>query len=181
MHYVIFFFFFKQKTAYEMRISDWSSDVCSSDLFTTMGLLYNADSPQGRYVPAQSYAAYSNLIRQLYRAEYLRREKTDPRTRIYAFRKGDAEVRVAWSMDPPARVFLETTRPLTVVDIMGNETVLQPQDGAVSLRLVKDPVYVKSRRGQVAAVRKEGRDRNVADSVLGSADDQGTGHGYYGY
>src|SRR3546814_13495295 len=30
--YTIFFFFFKQKTAYEMRISDWSSDVCSSDL-----------------------------------------------------------------------------------------------------------------------------------------------------
>src|SRR3546814_1511987 len=29
VHYV---FFFKQKTAYEMRISDWSSDVCSSDL-----------------------------------------------------------------------------------------------------------------------------------------------------
>src|SRR3546814_19986019 len=28
------FFFFKQKTAYEMRISDWSSDVCSSDLCT---------------------------------------------------------------------------------------------------------------------------------------------------
>src|SRR3546814_9330133 len=27
-----FFFFFKQKTAYEVRISDWSSDVCSSDL-----------------------------------------------------------------------------------------------------------------------------------------------------
>src|SRR3546814_2545261 len=30
--WVIFFLFFKQKTAYEMRISDWSSDVCSSDL-----------------------------------------------------------------------------------------------------------------------------------------------------
>src|SRR3546814_7830171 len=30
--YLLFFFFFKQKTAYEMRISDWSSDVCSSDL-----------------------------------------------------------------------------------------------------------------------------------------------------
>src|SRR3546814_3961051 len=28
-----YFFFFKQKTAYEMRISDWSSDVCSSDLW----------------------------------------------------------------------------------------------------------------------------------------------------
>src|SRR3546814_7388373 len=31
-HRCIFVFFFKQKTAYEMRISDWSSDVCSSDL-----------------------------------------------------------------------------------------------------------------------------------------------------
>src|SRR3546814_4102005 len=33
MYSVFVFFFFKQKTAYEMRISDWSSDVCSSDLF----------------------------------------------------------------------------------------------------------------------------------------------------
>src|SRR3546814_6027753 len=31
------FFFFKQKTAYEMRISDWSSDVCSSDLSIFVG------------------------------------------------------------------------------------------------------------------------------------------------
>src|SRR3546814_3635974 len=32
------FFFFKQKTAYEMRISDWSSDVCSSDLPIIAGI-----------------------------------------------------------------------------------------------------------------------------------------------
>src|SRR3546814_9955933 len=32
MYLFFFIFFFKQKTAYEMRISDWSSDVCSSDL-----------------------------------------------------------------------------------------------------------------------------------------------------
>src|SRR3546814_16891759 len=36
------FFFFKQKTAYEMRISDWSSDVCSSDLIARLA----AASPQ---------------------------------------------------------------------------------------------------------------------------------------
>src|SRR3546814_1850815 len=36
--YIIFFFFFKQKTAYEMRISDWSSDVCSSDLLRHPGI-----------------------------------------------------------------------------------------------------------------------------------------------
>src|SRR3546814_8086580 len=37
------FFFFKQKTAYEMRISDWSSDVCSSDLDGFAFLLGNRD------------------------------------------------------------------------------------------------------------------------------------------
>src|SRR3546814_1923761 len=33
---LLLFFFFKQKTAYEMRISDWSSDVCSSDLWKSV-------------------------------------------------------------------------------------------------------------------------------------------------
>src|SRR3546814_8477108 len=39
MHFVCFIliFFFKQKTAYELRISDWSSDVCSSDLVADAG------------------------------------------------------------------------------------------------------------------------------------------------
>src|SRR3546814_1118070 len=35
----LFLFFFKQKTSYEMRISDWSSDVCSSDLSTSSSSL----------------------------------------------------------------------------------------------------------------------------------------------
>src|SRR3546814_2175339 len=39
---IFFLFFFKQKTAYEMRISDWSSDVCSSDLTTTCSLPQNS-------------------------------------------------------------------------------------------------------------------------------------------
>src|SRR3546814_12567772 len=34
--FCFFVFFFKQKTAYEMRISDWSSDVCSSDLLVVL-------------------------------------------------------------------------------------------------------------------------------------------------
>src|SRR3546814_275978 len=43
--YFIVVFFFKQKTAYEMRISDWSSDVCSSDLLLFAG---EAIAPMGR-------------------------------------------------------------------------------------------------------------------------------------
>src|SRR3546814_20976929 len=39
---MLFFFFFKQKTAYELRISDWSSDVCSSDLWVPV--------PEGRLI-----------------------------------------------------------------------------------------------------------------------------------
>src|SRR3546814_9297667 len=46
----VIIFFFKQKTAYELRISDWSSDVCSSDLVTrptvsVAGLKADPDSP----------------------------------------------------------------------------------------------------------------------------------------
>src|SRR3546814_3662150 len=41
------FFFFKHKTAYELRISDWSSDVCSSDLIGAglVGVMYVLDEP----------------------------------------------------------------------------------------------------------------------------------------
>src|SRR3546814_3023137 len=48
--FVCMFFFFKQKTAYEMRISDWSSDVCSSDLiqpWRTLPLFVTPDLIRG--------------------------------------------------------------------------------------------------------------------------------------
>src|SRR3546814_10198372 len=44
---MVFVFFFKQKTAYEMRISDWSSDVCSSDLVGTQSTQVVASSVTG--------------------------------------------------------------------------------------------------------------------------------------
>src|SRR3546814_5338723 len=55
----MFFFFFKQKTAYEMRISDWSSDVCSSDL-EALSLLPD-------YPPAQF--RWRRVLHQVVRAE----------------------------------------------------------------------------------------------------------------
>src|SRR3546814_17856101 len=42
------FFFFKQKTAYEMRISDWSSDVCSSDLYAAISEPESIRFPVGK-------------------------------------------------------------------------------------------------------------------------------------
>src|SRR3546814_6932252 len=58
-----FFFFFKQKTAYELRISDWSSDVCSSDLQRTHHdradrRLTSRDDRRRQVVPASIIPAY---------------------------------------------------------------------------------------------------------------------------
>src|SRR3546814_4881982 len=59
------FFFFKQKTAYEMRISDWSSDVCSSDLDASMRAVSDAPSVSTRNAVSESLAASKMpLIRQ---------------------------------------------------------------------------------------------------------------------
>src|SRR3546814_7961246 len=55
------FFLFKQKTAYEMRISDWSSDVCSSDLHirgrNADRITVAAVSPQGAFQPLERGSA----------------------------------------------------------------------------------------------------------------------------
>src|SRR3546814_2568532 len=64
------FFFFKQKTAYEMRISDWSSDVCSSDLGTRHGsrhlreALIEAARAAARTKGTFLSARYSRLVRR---------------------------------------------------------------------------------------------------------------------
>src|SRR3546814_1940204 len=48
------FLFFKQKTAYEMRISDWSSDVCSSDLRCRSSIAWKCSSSNSRQPPKVS-------------------------------------------------------------------------------------------------------------------------------
>src|SRR3546814_18629831 len=52
-------FFFKQKTAYEMRISDWSSDVCSSDLLTPLqGFSFRRESLEDRTAIEAAFADF---------------------------------------------------------------------------------------------------------------------------
>src|SRR3546814_2678136 len=61
-----FFFFFKQKTAYEMRISDWSSDVCSSDLAAALarrfGKRIDIVEPYARGLPMEFAGTGAALI-----------------------------------------------------------------------------------------------------------------------
>src|SRR3546814_3050781 len=65
-----FFFFFKQKTAYEMRISDWSSDVCSSDLRSpksdakaTLDKITGAPAERNRSASSLQLASTEELVR----------------------------------------------------------------------------------------------------------------------
>src|SRR3546814_19522862 len=58
---MFFFFFFKQKTAYDMRISDWSSDVCSSDLLARRGTSFRTLVDTLRQQLALTYIADPSL------------------------------------------------------------------------------------------------------------------------
>src|SRR3546814_7982117 len=61
--FVLFcFFFFKQKTAYEMRISDWSSDVCSSDLGFQPIVKIEHDFIEGQFISDLCPAAHISEI-----------------------------------------------------------------------------------------------------------------------
>src|SRR3546814_14223224 len=62
MYRVFYFFFFKQKTAYEMRISDWSSDVCSSDLQNRSGdnAVTQAEDAFGVSIGRETLGIYSS-------------------------------------------------------------------------------------------------------------------------
>src|SRR3546814_2320446 len=77
------FFFFKQKTAYEMRISDWSSDVCSSDLlalFVFWGFskyLFPYEKPRPQIIYFENWTA--NRSDAQVRADWVDRAKQTTR------------------------------------------------------------------------------------------------------
>src|SRR3546814_967581 len=74
---VLLFFFCKQKTAYEMRISDWSSDVCSSDLVLLDHL--DADPHLRRDLPRRAIREHEALEREAAPIRHARdRQREDP-------------------------------------------------------------------------------------------------------
>lgn len=146
------------------------------------GLLRAPDDALGRYAPTSGYPAYANLIRQLYKADFVRRENTDGRTRFYLFNRATdhQEVRVLWSTTGTAQMVLSASAPLTVINLMGEATSVTPRNGLAAVVADLNPVFVV---GPVSAVREVGRDRLVADSIRDFSGTQGTGAGtwFYGY
>jgi hypothetical protein len=153
--------------------------------FVTMGLLRDRDSPFGRYAPAPAFVAYANLIRQLDAAEFQRREKTDSRTRIYLFKTGNVQCRVAWVTDDTRSTddagtlaFFKSEQPLRVTEVDGREYSVVPVSGEASLRLTSTPVFIK---GPVSSVREKRSNIVLTDSASAFSGSQGANGWYYGY
>jgi hypothetical protein len=143
-----------------------------------MGLLHHENSPFGRYAPTPAFVAYANLIRQLDAATFERREGTDPRTRIYLFRKGGQEYRVAWTTDAASALSLKTQQPLRIIEIDGQEQLVAPANGEVSLRLTETPIYVQ---GSVSSITEDRPEAVLVDSEESFSHRQGSRGWQYGY
>src|SRR3546814_6989837 len=88
-----FVFFFKQKTAYEMRISDWSSDVCSSDLSRTPDAPALLHASELRPLESTSWRELGAQVRVL--AERLRALGIRPGDRVAAYMPNVPETAIA--------------------------------------------------------------------------------------
>jgi hypothetical protein len=110
--------------------------------FTGLGLVRDETDPLGRYTPAPAYAAYATLIHQLDGASFVRREPSDPATRIYLFADGKREIHVLWSALPGATYEVASEIPLRRVSMMGDERLLMPRNGRVTVALDQNPFYL---------------------------------------
>src|SRR3546814_1316376 len=88
--YFSFFFFFKQKTAYEMRISDWSSDVCSSDLSLEPAMIY-ANAVDIKTLDAFAKEVLSTETFNIYNAEVSLEDRRENLIRWFKSVKGNGK------------------------------------------------------------------------------------------
>lgn len=150
--------------------------------FVSMGLLRKRDeeSGMGAYAVASPYVAYATMIRQLDGTTFVEREARRDYSRAYClrFEGGGRTVRCCWATRPSRLVFA-TAAPLTVTDLMGGVTTLEPQDGQVALEAGLDMQYVI---GPITSVAEA---ETGAQLLAVSSDDyskeQGRNHWFYGY
>ncbi|MBD2845477.1 hypothetical protein IDH44_09780 [Paenibacillus sp. IB182496] len=149
--------------------------------FPYMGLLKSDQAPEGKYTPNPAYVATANMVHQLNGATALGREFVDSLSNLYIMKFTDSdedELRIAWSADDEGEIGeFYTNEPLTIVDMMGVETVAQPVNGKVSIPLGESIVFVK---GNVQSIQGTAG-QPVADSFLSFTGEQGENGWQYGY
>jgi hypothetical protein len=134
--------------------------------FKTMGLLHADDDPMGRYTPTMAYCAYANLIAELDRANFVRREQTDPRTRAYQFEREGKRIWVCYSTSGQTQLTLATGANVLKVNIVGGDITLVPENGQLLVTIGEQPIYLVADKGSATQMSEVARpDRVIADSV----------------
>src|SRR3546814_17668303 len=126
LFFLLFVFFFKQKTPYEMRISDWSSDVCSSDLYILK------DDFDGLEIDGQqSISTYGDDYRP-----YLRLTAG----KNFADNRGNIAINLEYSKTDP---LLDYDRPWTALSPIAvtNPNDTGPNDGQPTQTNITPPHY----------------------------------------
>ena len=150
--------------------------------FMSMGLVHTPNDAHGKYSPSPALAAYATLVRALGAAKFEARELNMPYTSawVFRFRDGKDEVRACWSSgDDKPQISLESDKPLTKIDLMGNESQIAPQDGRIVLALDETPFFLK---GRVKSVREIPSPwKSIADSRDDFGEMQGINNWRLGY
>src|SRR3546814_347428 len=165
----VVFFFFKQKTAYEMRISDWSSDVCSSDLAAIADRVIRApfsgwvslrNVSAGAVIPAGTEIATISDLSQI------KLDFSIPETLLATVQEGQViEAQAAAFPDHPVRGKVQTIDP-----------VVNPATRAVTIRAILPNPDLRLKPGMLLTVQVEAGAHTALSvpelAVLGDGEDR---------
>lgn len=103
--------------------------------------------------PKPSFVAYNELIRQLANTHALPDKQLDSRLESYGFRGENEDVWVCWPKirENEFSFTIKSSKPVTVGDIWGNQTTLDPREGVVHLNSFLLPFYIRSARDEIQA------------------------------
>ena len=110
------------------------------------GTLRRPSSDATALTPKPSYVAYATTARELIGTDYVGDVSSkDANARGYRFSGSDRTVTALWSSDRTTKpVSISTRTPVTVVDMLGRETVLSPVKGKVQVTLSSEPLFVRA-------------------------------------
>src|SRR3546814_795175 len=149
-------FFFKQSTAYELRISDWSSDVCSSDLYVVRGEKLTGGVDVLTRLSGTGDITVDEAVNKFFLSEYVRaREGWNPAAAKETMRRV-----LSLSVPQEQEKFAVQRRPQNP-----NSPAAVYQSGEVVTAAVRNISFINPRVAQVRFVRTVTRPGNAPDDV----------------
>jgi hypothetical protein len=125
--------------------------ILNTEREQNFGIVRNATSPYGKYVPKPSYVAYGVMARQLSVAKFEQKETIHDSINSFLFSDHNKDMRVMWSSEPTL-ITLKTSTPIIVTDMMGVAQSFAPdQNNTIYLSLSEQPIYVRGELTEIAA------------------------------